>query len=105
VWHQLGEKGFDLASTRGGHGSAAGSSTGHVAQNRRTRGGAELRLPLGTTGGFMEKEWGERGGGTRLGDGEGRREKKKGGGSGRGVGCEVKEAPARERRCRAAACA
>jgi hypothetical protein len=78
---------------------------------RVSSGGAELQLPLGAVGDFTEKEWGERGGGSRLGDGEARRGKKKGGGSarwrmeeggsGRGAGREVKAAPARERRCRA----
>jgi hypothetical protein len=49
---------------------------------RANSGGAELRLPLGAVGGFTEKEWGERGGGSRLSDGEVRRGKKREGGSG-----------------------
>jgi hypothetical protein len=67
---------------------------------RVNSGGAELWVPLGTVGGFVEKEWGERG---RVPARRWRIEegKEKGRGSGRDVGREVKAVPAWEQRCRA----
>jgi hypothetical protein len=68
----------------GRHLSASSARRGGVrlGPERVSSGGAKLRLPLGAVGGFTEKEWGERGGGSRLDDVEARRGKKKGRGFG-----------------------
>jgi hypothetical protein len=65
----------------GRNGGISGGAAGVARERGRGElGGAELRWPLGAAGGFVEEKWRERGGGSRLGDGEERRGKKRGGG-------------------------
>jgi hypothetical protein len=95
-WLSRGARGGPL------HGEASECGIGSAG----TRGGRSN--VVGAAGGFTEKEWGERGGGSRLSDGEVRRGKKREGGpaqwhveeggSGHSTRREVKAAPARERR-------
>jgi hypothetical protein len=65
---------------RGGNSDISGGATGAArGRGRGELGGVELRWPLGVAGVFVEEKWRERGGGSRLGDGEAMRGKKKGG--------------------------